>query len=45
MIDGFCRPFLGGVFLDPDLETTSRMVRFVLRMFASGQAVRQEAAS
>jgi len=39
MIDGFFRPFLGGVFLDPDLDTTSRMVRFVLRMFAAGQAV------
>ncbi|MBD3222649.1 NAD(P)-binding protein [bacterium] len=38
MIEGFFRPFLGGVFLDPDLQTSSRMLRFVMRMFASGQA-------
>lgn len=38
MIDGFFRPFLGGVFLDPELATSSRMFRFVFRMFATGQA-------
>jgi phytoene dehydrogenase-like protein len=38
MIDGFFRPFLGGVFLEPELATTSRMFRFVFRMFARGDA-------
>jgi phytoene dehydrogenase-like protein len=33
MIDRFFRPFLGGVFLDPSLETSSRMFEFVFRMF------------
>lgn len=36
MIDRFFRPFLGGVFLDPELSTSSRMAEFALRMFASG---------
>lgn len=36
MIERFFRPFLGGVFLDPKLNTSSRMAEFVLRMFASG---------
>lgn len=36
MIGAFWRPFLGGVFFDPDLETTARMAWFVLRMFAEG---------
>ncbi|WP_166826931.1 NAD(P)/FAD-dependent oxidoreductase [Thalassoroseus pseudoceratinae] len=36
MIDQFFRPFLGGVFLDRDLETTSRMLHFVFRMFSQG---------
>jgi phytoene dehydrogenase-like protein len=36
MIDRFFRPFLGGVFLDTKLETSSRMFEFVFRMFASG---------
>jgi phytoene dehydrogenase-like protein len=31
----FC-PFLGGVFLDRELHTSSRMFDFVFRMFASG---------
>lgn len=35
-IDQFFRPFLGGVFLDPELETSSRMLEFVFRMFAAG---------
>jgi phytoene dehydrogenase-like protein len=38
MIDGFFRPFLGGVFLERDLATSSRMLEFVIRMFAEGQA-------
>jgi phytoene dehydrogenase-like protein len=38
MIGRFFRPFLGGIFLDPELETSSRMFRFVYRMFAQGSA-------
>jgi phytoene dehydrogenase-like protein len=36
MIDRFFRPFFGGVFLESDLATSSRMLQFVFRMFASG---------
>ena len=36
MIDRFFRPFLGGVFLDESLTTSSRMMEFVFRMFTSG---------
>lgn len=39
MIDRFFRPFFGGVFFDPDLGTSSRAVRYIFRMFASGEAV------
>lgn len=42
MIQHFFRPFLGGVFLDPHLETSSRMCEFVFRMFALGDAVLPE---
>ncbi len=38
IIDRFFRPFLGGVFLEPDLRTSSRMFEFVFRMFAEGRA-------
>ena len=38
IIDRFFRPFLGGVFLEPGLRTSSRMFRFVFRMFAAGDA-------
>ncbi len=38
MIDRFFRPFLGGIFLDPQLETSSRMLQFVFRMFSIGTA-------
>jgi phytoene dehydrogenase-like protein len=37
-IDGFFRPFLGGIFLERQLETSSRMFEFVFRMFAEGDA-------
>jgi phytoene dehydrogenase-like protein len=37
MIDQFFRPFLGGVFLDESLATSSRMMEFVFRMFAGGE--------
>ena len=36
MIERFFRPFLGGVFLDPTLRTSSRLAEFVLHMFALG---------
>lgn len=38
MIERFFRPFLGGVFLDQQLETSSRMLHFVFRMFSDGLA-------
>lgn len=38
MIDHFFRPFLGGIFLDPELRTSSRMFEFVFRMFSLGEA-------
>jgi phytoene dehydrogenase-like protein len=39
LLDAFFRPFFGGVFLDRELHTTSRMLHFLLRMFAKGQVV------
>ena len=36
MIEQFLRPFLGGVFLDDQLITSSRMMYFVFRMFSRG---------
>lgn len=36
MIKSFFKPFLGGVFLDESLSTSSRMLEFVMRMFAEG---------
>jgi len=38
MIDRFLRPFLAGIFLEPELETSSRMLEFVWRMFSAGEA-------
>ena len=38
IIERFFRPFLGGVFLEGDLQTTSRMCEFVFRMFSMGDA-------
>ena len=38
MVERFFRPFLGGVFLDSKLETSSRMLDFVFRMFSYGNA-------
>lgn len=38
MIDRFFRPFLGGIFLESELETSSRMFNFVFRMFSTGDA-------
>lgn len=33
----FFRPFLGGIFLEPELQTSSRMFDFVFRMLAWGE--------
>ncbi len=38
IIDRFFRPFLGGIFLEPELRTSSRMFDFVFRMFAEGES-------
>lgn len=36
-IDRFFRPFFGGVFFDLELQTSSRMLEFCMRMFAMGR--------
>ena len=36
LVDRLWRPFLGGVFLDKSLSTSSRAARFVVRTFAAG---------
>jgi len=36
ILDRFFRPLFGGIFLDPDLATSSRMLRFVYWMLAEG---------
>jgi len=38
VIEHFFRPFFGGVFIDPDLETSSRLMEIFFRCFASGDA-------
>ena len=38
MIDQFFRPFFGGIFLEPELQTSSRMFEFVYKMFGEGFA-------
>jgi phytoene dehydrogenase-like protein len=38
LIDRFFCPFLGGIFLESELETSSRMFAFVFRMFSLGDA-------
>ena len=38
IIDGFFRPFLGGVFLERELTTSNRFFYFTFRMFAEGEA-------
>lgn len=37
IIDRFFRPFLGGIFFDTRLRTSSRLFTFVMRMLATGQ--------
>ena len=36
MIQRFLKPFFAGVCLDPDIETSSRVFRYVFRIFAEG---------
>ena len=36
IIDRFFRPFLGGIFFDRSLGTTSRLFEFVMRCLATG---------
>ncbi len=38
IIERFFRPFLGGIFLEEELETSSRKFEFVMRTFALGRA-------
>jgi len=38
IIDTFFRPFLGGIFLERQLQTSNRFFRFVFKMFADGTA-------
>jgi phytoene dehydrogenase-like protein len=38
MIHHFFRPFLGGIFLDGELKSSSRMFEFVLKMMSEGDA-------
>ena len=37
-VEAFWRPFLSGVFLDPELDTSSRQFSFVVKLFAAGDA-------
>jgi len=38
IIERFFRPFLGGIFLERDLATSSRFFEFVFKMFSEGSA-------
>ena len=38
LVDAFFRPFLGGIFLDSSLETSSRLFAFVFKLFSEGEA-------
>ncbi|SHH59590.1 FAD-dependent oxidoreductase [Winogradskyella jejuensis] len=39
IIKTFFKPFFSGIFLEPDLKTSSRMFEFVYKMFGEGLAV------
>lgn len=39
MITSFFKPFFSGIFLESNLETSSRMFQFVYKMFGEGSAV------
>lgn len=36
MVDGFFRPFFGGIFLDGSLRQSARMMEFLFAMFSAG---------
>lgn len=38
MIEGFFRSFYGGIFLERELQTSSRMFEFTFKMFSQGSA-------
>ncbi|MFY9826831.1 MAG: NAD(P)/FAD-dependent oxidoreductase [Thermoanaerobaculia bacterium] len=38
MIGAFFRPFFGGIFLETDLASSSRMLEFIFRMLSEGKA-------
>jgi len=38
IIENFFKPFFGGIFLENELTTSSRMLEFVFKMFGEGQA-------
>lgn len=38
IIERFFKPFFAGIFLEPDLRTSSRMFEFVYKMFGAGYA-------
>lgn len=38
IIERFFKPFFAGIFLEPDLRTSSRMFEFVYKMFGEGDA-------
>ena len=39
MLHDFFKPFFSGIFLEPNLETSSRMFEFIYKMFGDGLAV------
>jgi len=39
MISNFFKPFFTGIFLEPNLETSSRKFEFIYKMFGEGHAV------
>ena len=38
MLEGFLRPWLGGIFLESELRTPAAWMRYVFRMFSEGEA-------
>jgi phytoene dehydrogenase-like protein len=42
MVDGFFRPFYGGIFLEKELRTSSQMFEFTFKMFSQGHATLPE---
>lgn len=38
LIESFFKPFMAGIFLEPELKTSSRFFDFVFKMFSSGYA-------